>query len=182
TGAEIVVVPVRVVEVGRRAGHAIGAALARTIAHLVVEADGAAAAREEVEIRHAIALAQRLTHGVHGDARAQPLHPPAHLVAEGEILRARPIRLLHLPAPDVQIGAAHARARELHEDGARLDLRHRVFPQIELATVRTQHRYASLHLDAPSLMAGGPGTRKRSRGFGAEDHPARQPRRPRSLA
>jgi hypothetical protein len=101
TGAQVVVVAVGVVEVGRRAGHPVGSRLARAAAQLVVQAHGTPPARKEVAIRHAVALAERLAHRVRGDARPQPLDAPAHLVAEGEILRARAVGLLHLTAPDV---------------------------------------------------------------------------------
>src|SRR6185295_10353227 len=142
---QIVVVAVGVVEVGRAARDPVRAALLRTAPHLVVQTHRAAAAREEVAERHPIALAERPAHRIGRDAGAEPLHLAAHLVAEGEVLGQRAVRLLHFPPPDVQVGAAHPRAGQLDQDRAGLRIRHRVLAQLELAAVRLENRHPSLH-------------------------------------
>ena len=145
-GAQVVVVPVRVVEVRGRARDPAGPGLARAAPRLVVQAHGAAPAGEEVEVRHPVALAEGLAPRVGGDAGPQPLDATAHLVAEREVARARAVDLLHLAAPDVEVGAADARAGQAHEDGARLHFRHGILPQLELTPVRPQHRHATRHV------------------------------------
>src|SRR5436190_867477 len=82
------------------------------------------------------ALAEGLAHRVRADARAQAGHAAAHLVAEGEVPGERAVDVLHLAAPDVQVGATHACARELHEHRARLGLRHGILTELELSLVR----------------------------------------------
>jgi hypothetical protein len=101
-----------------RSGHAVGPRLARAIPHLIVQAHGTAAAREEVEVRHPISFVERLAHRVRGHTGAEPLDAPAHLVAEREIARHGAVDFLHLAAPDVQVGAADAGSREPDEDRA----------------------------------------------------------------
>ena len=142
---QIVIVAVRVVEVGRGSRHAVGAGLARAAAHLVAQAHRAAAAREEVEEGDAVSLAKRLAGGVHADPGTETLDAAAHLVAEGEVARRRAIDLLHLAAPDVKVRAADPGTRQLDEDGAGFGIRHRIFAKLELAAVGWEHRDSTLH-------------------------------------
>src|SRR3989441_8358598 len=148
---KVVVVTVRVVEVGWRAGHAVRAALPRAAAQLAPEADGTATTREEINERDSVTLTQRLTGGVKRDARAEALDLAAHLVTKRQIAGQGTVYFLHLAAPDVQIGPADTGARELDQDRAGLGVRHRIFAQLELAAVRLEHRDTSLHVRAPSF-------------------------------
>ena len=152
---QIVIVAVRVVEVGRGSRHAVGAGLARAAAHLVAQAHRAAAAREEVEEGDAVSLAKRQAGGVHADPGTETLDAAAHLVAEGEVARRRAIDLLHLAAPDVKVRAADPGTRQLDEDGAGFGIRHRIFAKLELAAVGWEHRDSTLHGRLPKFVVVG---------------------------
>jgi hypothetical protein len=102
-GAQIVIIAVGVIEIGRRAGHPIGAGLAWAAPELILQADWATATREKIGKGNAIPFPQRLTIRVGGDAGAEALNSSAHLVAEGQVFRGSAVDIFHLAPPDMEI-------------------------------------------------------------------------------
>ena len=116
--------PVRELARSRRA-----ADLVRARGALAVEAHVAAAARVEVAVRDAVALAERLPERVGRDAGAEGRHPPGHLVAEDPAVgREREGRVT---PPEVEVRAADVRERHADQHGARLELGQRELAELE---------------------------------------------------
>src|SRR5882724_5538138 len=101
---------------------------------------GAGDAQAVATALHPVRLLERV-----GDTGQREDDTAAHLVAEREIARQRAVDVLHLAAPDMEVGAAHPGARQPDQDGAGLGVGYRVLAQLEITAVGLEHRHSSRH-------------------------------------